>query len=220
MSTSFPVRWRERGGLTYAGKLEVHEDRFVLVGTGSDGQLARLTMPYEDVVAVRIGRALDERINGARSLVIERHGRAPIQIGAIEGIGSIFDIGDLLAELTSEKTTPAARIAVVLPLKPGAQERARLLIAHGPPFEPASASFEHHHVFLNEQEVIFVFEGPEVKRAVRELARKPSVWKAGAAWRECLAGRPRLAEERYSWTRSSSAPVSAGRRGTTTASRQ
>jgi hypothetical protein len=91
-------------------------------------------------------------------------------------------------------------VVVVAPLKEGAQEAARLLIQGGPPFDPAETSLVRHHVYLTEREVVFVFEGPDAKTAVEALVGDPGVWKAATAWRDCLAGRPRIADEVFAWT--------------------
>ncbi len=94
-------------------------------------------------------------------------------------------------------------VAVVAPLRDGARERARSLLEGGPPFDPSATSLERHVVFLTDREVVFVFEGPEAKKAVAALAGDPGIWEAAAAWQECLEGRPRLAEDVYSWARGS-----------------
>ncbi len=54
-------------------------------------------------------------------------------------------------------------------------------------------------MFLTEQEAIFFFEGADVLQSVEGIARNPGTWRAGAAWKECLAGKPRIGEEGYSW---------------------
>jgi hypothetical protein len=94
-------------------------------------------------------------------------------------------------------------LVVVAPLKEGARETARLLIEGGPPFEPRATSLVRHLVYLTDREVVFVFEGPDAKAAVERLIGDPGVWKAATAWRDCLAGRPRLAEEAFAWSRES-----------------
>jgi hypothetical protein len=92
-------------------------------------------------------------------------------------------------------------VVVVAPLKDGARETARLLIEDGPPFEPKETSLERHHVYLTDREVVFVFVGPNARAAVEGIAGDPGVWRAATAWRECLAGRPRIADEAFAWTR-------------------
>jgi hypothetical protein len=93
------------------------------------------------------------------------------------------------------------RIVVVAPLKEGARETARLLLEDGPPFDPSRTRLTGHHVHLTETEVIFAFEGPDVRGIVESLIGEASVLQAATAWRECLSGRPRIAEEIYRWER-------------------
>ena len=90
---------------------------------------------------------------------------------------------------------------VVAPLRPAAREAARELLAQGPPFDPESTALESHQVFLTDREVVFVFEGPDAKETVQKVAGDPGVWRAAARWRELLAGRPRIADNAYIWTR-------------------
>jgi hypothetical protein len=94
-----------------------------------------------------------------------------------------------------------SRIAVVAPLKYGAQVEARALIAAGPPFDPALTPLDVHAVYLTGDEAVFVFEGPDARAVVEHLVNEASVWKAALAWRRCLAGRPRIAEDVYGWSR-------------------
>jgi hypothetical protein len=93
------------------------------------------------------------------------------------------------------------RFVVVASLKPGARDAARLLIENGPPFDPQRTRLTAHEVFVTEREVVFLFEGEDARGTVEELVGDPGVWRAATAWRECLDGRPRLAEETYVWTR-------------------
>ena len=56
-------------------------------------------------------------------------------------------------------------------------------------------------MFLTEREVVFVFEAPGEATTLELAADDPGLWKAAAAWRECLADRPRKAEVAFSWER-------------------
>ena len=94
-----------------------------------------------------------------------------------------------------------SKLVVVAPLRDGARESARLLIADGPPFDPAASALERHEVYLTEREAVFVFEGPEPRAEVERLIGDPGVWRAASAWRECLAGRPRIADRSFTWSR-------------------
>ena len=93
------------------------------------------------------------------------------------------------------------RVAVVAPLRYGAYQDAKQLIESGPPFDPTQTPLVCHEVFLSDAEVVFVFEGPDVGDAVAQLAADPSVWRAAGAWADLLAGKPRIADQSYGWSR-------------------
>jgi hypothetical protein len=201
------IVWRRPGGRLHTGSLEILSSALVLHGADLDGRLVHVEVPYERLSGVRIGRSSDDRINGSRALVLEREGEGEpaLHVSTLEGSGAVFDLGDLIATLAARASgngsSTSVRIAVVLPLRAGAHERARELVADGPPFELGDAPFERHDVFLTDREAVFVFEGRDVARAVQALARTPAVWRAAAAWRRCLRGRPRVGEAVYSWSR-------------------
>jgi hypothetical protein len=198
---SYGVVWSEAGGLSYSGKLELLDRGLRLEGSGPNGSLARREIAYADVRDVRLGHGRSERVGGRPSVILDRRGGEPVRVEPVEGLegpGVAFELGLSLAELVSRSAT-AARVAVVVPIKREARERARRLVADGPPFDPRGLRLERHHVFVSDREVVFVFEGDAVQDAVERLARSPAVWKAAAGWRDCLAGRPRVAVEEYGW---------------------
>jgi hypothetical protein len=196
-ASSYAVFWNQQGTETAIGKLVLEPDAVVLSGASRDGRLASRTLPYTEIAGVRIGRAREERLNGDPTLIVERHGKAPVRIAAY-GPGLLHELANLLARLSSEQA-PLERVVVVAPLRKQAVEKARSLIEQGPPFDLAQAGLERHEVFLTEEAVIFVFEGHCVKEAVQQLARDPGLWRAAASWSTCLAGRPQLAQAQYSW---------------------
>jgi len=206
---SYAVVWREGDIPLHTGRLELGATSFVLEGSGPRGAVARRRIPYDDLREVRIGRAPEERINGRPSVILDRLLGPPITLGALDGPGAVFELGDVLAELASQKAARSSGVAVVAPIKRGARERVLELVRKGPPFDPARVPLERHRVFVTDREVVFLFEAPDAARAVGELARDPSVWKAAVAWGECLAGPPRLAEEEYSWIRDASSEEAA-----------
>jgi hypothetical protein len=93
------------------------------------------------------------------------------------------------------------RTVVVAPLKPGARAQARELVESGPPFDLAETELTAHAVYLTDGEAVFVFEGPAPRREVERIVGDPGVWRSARAWQACLAGRPRLADEAFSWAR-------------------
>jgi hypothetical protein len=94
-----------------------------------------------------------------------------------------------------------SNLVVVLPFKEGAHERARALLAEGPPFDLQATGFDRHEVFLTEREVVFVFEAPGSSATLKLPGEDPSLWRVAAAWQPLMVGRPRKAETAYSWTR-------------------
>ena len=92
-------------------------------------------------------------------------------------------------------------MVVLVPVKESAREQVRALVAKGAPFDLPSSGLDAHHVFLTEREAIFVFEAGD-RSALERLVANVDVWAAAEAWRECVAGEPRLAEDAYSWMRS------------------
>ena len=195
----YAVVWRTGEGPTSSGKLELGADDLVLHGShGSDG----LRIPFDQLSSAEIGRAAGERLNGDKSLVLERHSCERVLIAALGGVGLLGELTDLLARLRAERAARAC-VAVVVPIKRGTAEAARRLVEEGPPFDLERLGLERHHVFISEREVVFFFEGESASAAVEALSRSPRLLNAAVRWRGILAGRPRLAEERFGWTRTS-----------------
>ena len=193
----YPVVWRTGDGPASSGRLELSDHYLVLHGAGAP---EGLRISFDELSSVEIGRGAAERINGDKSLVLERHSCERVLIAALGGVGLLGEVGDLLAHLRAEHVA-AARVAVLVPIRRGTADLARQLIEEGPPFEVAELGLERHHVFVSEREVVFFFEGESAAAAVDALARSAGVLKAAVRWRRILAGRPRLAQERFGWTR-------------------
>lgn len=105
------------------------------------------------------------------------------------------------------------RLALIAPLKPGTEPRAKELIAKGPPFDLPGSDFVRHSVFLSSTEVIFVFEAPEVEWLVDSLVSEPFQWIVQEAldeWRPLLEGRPRMVREQFFWERDRSSKERSG----------
>jgi hypothetical protein len=94
-----------------------------------------------------------------------------------------------------------SRVAVVVPLRPGAQEAAEQLVADGPPFELSGSPLDAHTVYLTDREALFVFEGPDAREVIEEILGEASVWQAATAWRGLLDGKPRVADSVFAWRR-------------------
>jgi hypothetical protein len=191
--------WRTGDGPTSSGKLEFGDDDLVLHGSGEP---EGLRIPFDELSSVEIGRGAAERINGDKSLVLERHSCERVLVAALGGVGLLGELNDLLARLRAERAERAC-VAVVVPIKRGAAEAARRLVEEGPPFDVEGLGLERHHVFVSEGEVVFFFEGDNATAAVDALSGSPGVLRAAARWHRILGGRPRLAEERFGWTHTS-----------------
>jgi hypothetical protein len=94
-------------------------------------------------------------------------------------------------------------LVVVVPIKPGMADRARELLAEGPPFDLAETGFDRHTVHVSNQEIVFVFEGEGPESMLTLPGEDPRIWRAAAAWQECLAGQPRIARRAFAWQRPS-----------------
>jgi hypothetical protein len=91
------------------------------------------------------------------------------------------------------------RVAVVATLLPGSRERAAEILAKGAPYGLALAGFRRHSVFLAEETVVFVFEGPGIEGLVRDLVNDPTRSAAFSIWAPLLDGTPVLAREEFYW---------------------
>jgi hypothetical protein len=208
LGVRYAVAFREQEGPSTAGALLVSEDRLLLAGRAGDREL-ELSIPLAELAEIRIGRSPAERLNGGPVLVLERHRAPPVHISPF-GIGLLHELADLFASLAAEQQLSGEQVAVIVPLKPGCSERAKQLVTRGPPFDPASLGLTTHEVYLSEHEVVFLFSGPHVRAKIERAMRSPALWRAGLDWRDCIAGRPRLAaasetvptggEPIYSWT--------------------
>ena len=197
--TSTPSSGAPVPGRPPAASSTLGDDDLVLHGSGEpDG----LRISFDELSAVEIGRGTAERINGDKSLVLERHSCERVLVAALGGVGLLGELTELLARLRVERAARAC-VAVVVPIRRGTAEAARRLVEEGPPFDVERLGLERHHVFVSEREVVFFFEGDSATAAVEALSRSPRVLNAAVRWRGILAGRPRLAEERFGWTRTS-----------------
>jgi hypothetical protein len=89
---------------------------------------------------------------------------------------------------------------MIVPLIEGAGERARALIASGPPVDPAAWAIEEHEVFVTDSEIAFVFETSDGGILQRVGGGLP-LWVGAPEWREIVAGKPHVAQVGYSWAR-------------------
>jgi hypothetical protein len=196
MQTSYGVVWREGASPLVAGKLEL-----LPKGLRLDGVDGVRDIPYELLAGVRVGRLAGERIDGHPSVVLERRTGAPVTIATVAKPSLVGEIVERLAaaHLGDHRSR---RLAVILPIKLAAHDAVRTLLVDGPPFDPEQvAGLDRHQVFLTTQEVIFLFDSDVGAGALASLIAEPDLWQAAAAWRQHIAGPPRIADEVYSWAR-------------------
>jgi hypothetical protein len=172
-----------------AGALVVDDGRLLLVGRRGEDRV-EVSVPYSALREVRVGRTREERLNGHPALILARRDAPPVRIEAL-GAGLLHELAHLLAALATEHAGEE-RVTVIVPLKAGHDDRAKELVAQGPPFDPAGLGLERHEVFISAREAVFVFSGPHVREKLEHATRNPALWRAGLAWRACIAGRPRL----------------------------
>ena len=196
MKTSYAVKWHEPDGQDYVGRLELGPRVLHLVGDAGGARVDR-QIGYDELEGLRIGHDAGERVDGRRTLVIER------PQGAYHLTSTVFEAGILqeLVDRLSELSLAAPRRAtIVVPLKEGALARVRELAAAGPPFDPNETQLTRHQLLLTAQEAIFLFETAD-EGGLQALLAEVDVWAAASAWHDLVAGPPRLAEVAYSWER-------------------
>jgi hypothetical protein len=196
MKTSYAVKWHEPDGQDYVGRLELGPRVLHLVGDAGGARVDR-QIGYDELEGLRIGHDAGERVDGRRTLVIER------PQGAYHLTSTVFEAGILqeLVDRLSELSLAAPRRAtIVVPLKEGALARVRELAAAGPPFDPNETQLTRHQLLLTAQEAIFLFETAD-EGGLQALLAEVDVWAAASAWHDLVAGPPRLAEIAYSWER-------------------
>jgi hypothetical protein len=199
LQSSYGVVWREGTHALARGKLELLPRALRLDGMSGNDPATR-EIAYESLSDIRIGRNGHDRLDGRPSLVLESRSGEPVTIASVAQAGVISEIAERLAALQLGAESNR-RIAVVIPLREGATETARELLAAGPPFSPHALDLDAHHVFLTSDEAVFVFESARGAAALDPLFADPALWRRAAEWGELLGGPPRIAEDAFSWER-------------------
>jgi hypothetical protein len=201
MKASYAVTWQEGAGPVRHGKLELRRGSLVLEGSNCSGPPQRRAIAYREVTSAQLTRVPNERLSCRPTLVVDLHGATSLRIAGVAQPGIISELAESLTVLRhSEERRSMSRVVIVVPLQQGSRESARVLLGNGPPFDPGTAGLERHHVFLTDDEAVFVFEADELG-AVERLASDSTLWEAMAGWNDIVAGPPRLAEDVYSWIR-------------------
>jgi hypothetical protein len=204
MGISYAVVWREGDLPQGAGKLELLHDALRLDGVSGIDQTVK-DVAYDDILGMRVGRTAGDRVAGRPSLVLDRRSAPPIRIASFGQPNVVSEVAERLAalQLGGEATQ---QTAVVLPLEEGWLDAARELLKRGPPFDPERIGLDRHQVFLTPSEVVLIFEARVGAPALEALLSDPVVLTEAAAWRDLLAGPPRIAESAYAWSRADGSP--------------
>jgi hypothetical protein len=100
---------------------------------------------------------------------------------------------------TDSDSEPSERLAIVAKLRAGSRDQAKEILAAGPPYDLDDAAFRRHTIFLGEDTVVFVFEGPGVRALLSKLIDDPASSASFSSWAPLLAGTPTLAHEEFHW---------------------
>jgi hypothetical protein len=92
-------------------------------------------------------------------------------------------------------------LLIVARLHPDKHDAAEALLRQGPPFDPEDAGLHRHAAYLTQSEVVFLFEAPEVEWIVNDIVDDPVLSTTLAPWRALVDGPPRIAHERFFWSR-------------------
>jgi hypothetical protein len=172
------------------GRLHLGPTAIRFEGEDEAGAAVTREIRYDEVRSIRL---VDDP--AAPTLVLER------ATGDV-AIRSVATRAGLLQELVSSLVETGfgkqRRAVVVVPLREGAAEQVRALAAAGPPFDPEEAALLRHELFVTDAEAVFVFDAVSGV-ALEALSARIDVWAAAAAWRDLVAGPPRLAAIAYSW---------------------
>ena len=93
------------------------------------------------------------------------------------------------------------RFVVTASLKGGTAHLVAEILREGPPFDLADTSFERHEIFLGDDELVFVFEGPSADAEARRLFEAPGVLERVMRIRPYLESAPKVPGEIFSWER-------------------
>jgi hypothetical protein len=98
MRTTYGVVWREGLGPLARGKLELLPSSVRLEGM-SGSEPASLEIAYLELSGIRIGRSVDERIDGRVALVLVRHAGDEVTVASVAQAGVLREIADRLSGL-------------------------------------------------------------------------------------------------------------------------
>jgi hypothetical protein len=93
------------------------------------------------------------------------------------------------------------RLMIIARLTEGAHDEAEKLLRSGPPFDPEALGLHRHSAYLTADEVVFIFEAPDVEWIANDLLDDMTLAPAVLRWDKLVEGIPRIAHECFYWSR-------------------
>jgi hypothetical protein len=93
------------------------------------------------------------------------------------------------------------RFVLTARLKAGSLEEVRAILRKGPSFDLEATNLERHQVYLDRDEVVFLFEGLHADAEVRRLLDNAGALGGANRLAAHVEGEPRIFEEVFSWER-------------------
>jgi hypothetical protein len=94
-----------------------------------------------------------------------------------------------------------SRFVVTAQLREGSGPEVAELLRDGPPFDIEETTLLRHEVFLGENEVVFLFEGPHAEAEARRLMLDARALSRVRHLGAHIEGRPRMPTEVFRWER-------------------
>jgi hypothetical protein len=91
--SSYAVFWRNGGGISFHGRLELDPHGLWLQG-GEQGRELRVEVPYDEIIAVE--RTAQDRIGPSPAIRIRSRAAGSLLIASIGGVGMLSEIMDKL----------------------------------------------------------------------------------------------------------------------------
>lgn len=99
------------------------------------------------------------------------------------------------------------QVAVIAQIRPGKRDDLERMLDHGPPFDLTAEGFEHHEVFVGDNDVLFVFTGPGAMSQLQRMAASRALF-AHVIRLTALVSAPRVLDRTFEWTLGPEAGVS------------
>lgn len=101
MERSYAVTWHEHARAPFAGTLALGPTSLRFEGAAPRGRALGQTIPFQDLVAVRIARSPEDRIAGRPVLVLERRSGPPVHLATLGDPGALHELVARLRHVTA-----------------------------------------------------------------------------------------------------------------------